>query len=74
MHKETAIDCLNNTTFTRDSSKLQITKCTKLAVDAKTIDNLVAVDSSVETTELIQRWKEIVKPGIYRMTGGKWKK
>ena len=43
-------------------------------MDVRTIDNLAAVDSSAETTELIQRWKEIVKPGIYRMTGGKWKK
>ena len=40
-------------------------------MDVKTIDNLEAVDSSAETTELIQRLKEIVKPGIYRMTGGK---
>ena len=42
-------------------------------MDSKTIDNLAAADSSAETTELIQRWKKIVKPGIYRMTGGKWK-
>ena len=42
-------------------------------MDVKTIDNLAAVDSSAETTELIQRWKEIVKPGIHHMTGGKWK-
>ena len=43
-------------------------------MDIKTIDNLAAVDSSAETIELIERWKEIVKPGIYRMTGGKGKK
>ena len=43
-------------------------------MDVLIIDNLAAVDSSTETTELIQRWKEIVKPGIYRMTGRKWKK
>ena len=43
-------------------------------MDVKTLDNLAAVDFSAETNQLIQRWKEIVKPGIYRMTGGKWKK
>ena len=43
-------------------------------MDVKTIGILAAVESSAETTELIQRWKEIVKPGIFRMTGGKWKK
>ena len=34
-------------------------------MDARTVDNLAAVDSPVETTELNQRWKEIVEPGIY---------
>ena len=43
-------------------------------MDARTIDNLEAADSSPETTELIQRWRNIVKPGIYRLTGRKWKK
>ena len=43
-------------------------------MDARTIDNLAAVDSSIEITEQIQHWKDIVKPGIYRLTGGKWKK
>ena len=43
-------------------------------MDARTIDNLEATDSSPETTELIQRWRDIVKPGIYRLTGAKWKK
>ena len=42
-------------------------------MDVKTIDNLAGVDSSAETTELAQRWKESVIPAIYRMTGEKWK-
>ena len=67
--KQIAIDCLNSSTLTRNATTEIITK-----MDVKTIDNLAAVDSSAETTELIQRWKEIVKPGIYRMTGEKWKK
>ena len=43
-------------------------------MDVRTIDHIAATDSSAETSELIQRWKDIVKPGIYRLTGGKWKK
>ena len=43
-------------------------------MDIRTIDHTAATDSSAETTELIQRWKDIVKPGIYRLTGEKWKK
>ena len=42
-------------------------------MDARTIDNLEATDSSPETTELIQQWRDIVKPGIYRLTGGSGK-
>ena len=34
-------------------------------MDARTIDNLAAVDS----TKVNQQWN----PGIYRLTGGKWK-
>ena len=30
--------------------------------------------NSAEITELTTWWKEIVKPGIYRMTGGRWKR
>ena len=68
-HKQTAIDCLNNSTLTRLTPIDIETK-----MDVKTIDNLAAVDFPAQTTQLIQRWKEIVKPGIYRMTGGKCKK
>ena len=67
--KQTAIDCLNNSTLTRLTPIDIETK-----MDVKTIDNLAAVDFSAETTQLSQRWKEIVKQGIYQMTGGKWKK
>ena len=70
-HKQTAIDCLNNSTLTRLTS---IDNTSNFKMDVKTLDNLAAVDFSAETNQLIQRWKEIVKPGIYRMTGGKWKK
>ena len=30
--------------------------------------------NSAEITELTTRWNEIVKPGIYRMTGRRWKR
>ena len=70
-HKQTAIDCLNNSALTR---LISIDNTSNFKMDVKTLDNLAAVDFSAETNQLIQRWKEIVKPGIYRMTGGKWKK
>ena len=52
--KQTANDCLIDTTFTRNLSKPQATKSTNLTMVARTIENLAAVDSSEETTELIQ--------------------
>ena len=52
-HKQTAIDCLNNSTLTRLTPINTETK-----MNVKTIDNLAAVDFSAETTQLIQRWKK----------------
>ena len=69
--EQTAINCLNNTALTRTKAKPSSLNST---MDGRTIDQIAATDSSVETTELIQRWKDIGKPGIYRLTGGKWKK
>ena len=43
-------------------------------MDAKTIDNLERIDNSQETIDLIERWRNIVKPEIYRLSNGKWKK
>ena len=40
-------------------------------MDAKTIENIETKYNSAEITELTIRWKEIVKPGIYRMIGGR---
>ena len=37
------------------------------------IDNIEASNPSAEVTELITQWRQIVKPGIDRMTGGRWK-
>ena len=71
--EQTAIDCLNNLPSTRKTHS-QNSLNPKITMDARTIDNLEAADSSPETTELIQRWRDIVKPGIYRLTWGKWKK
>ena len=41
------------------------------AMNAKTIDNLEKIDNSQETIDLIERWRIIVKPGIYRLSNGK---
>ena len=68
--EQTAINCLNNTASTRIKDKPPNSNST---MDVRTIDQIAATDPSVETAELIQRWKDIVKPGIYRLTGGKWK-
>ena len=35
------------------------------------IDNIEMSNPSAEVTELITQWREIVEPGIYRMTGGR---
>ena len=43
-------------------------------MDARTIENIEARFNSAEITKLTTRWKKIVKPGFYRMTGGRWKR
>ena len=43
-------------------------------MDAITINEIESANPTAETIELINRWREIVKPGIYRLTGGKWKR
>ena len=74
--EQTAIDCrlLKSSILTHVKSTISNLNSSIIKMDAKTIDNLEAIDSFQETTELIQRWRDIVTPGIYRMTGGKWKK
>ena len=67
--EQTAINCLNNAALTK--AKHPNSNST---MDVRTIDQIAATDSSVETAELVQRWKDIVEPGIYRLTGEKWKK
>ena len=72
--EQTAIDCRNNTVLTRNSLNTNSESNSKITMDVKTIEQIAATNPSTETTELVQRWKDIVKPGIYRLTGGKWKK
>ena len=50
--EHTAINCLNNTALTRTKAKPSNLNST---TDVRTIDQIAATDSSVETTELIQR-------------------
>ena len=40
-------------------------------MDANTINGFAASNPIAETIELLNRWTDIVKPGIYRLTGGK---
>ena len=69
-----AIDWRKSLTLTHVKSTNSNLNSSKIKMDAKTLDNLEAIDSFRETTELIQRRRDTVKPGIYRSTGGKWKK
>ena len=72
--EQTAIDCRKSSTLTHAKFTVSNLNSSKIKMDAKTIDSIEANYPSQETTELIQRWRDIVKPGIYRMTGGKRKK
>ena len=49
-------------------------KSNLITMDAKTIDSLEKINSSKRTTDLIERWRNIVKPGVYRLSNGKLKK
>ena len=69
--EETAITCLNQPSESRINS---IVLPTEPTVDARTLDNLEIADPSAETRQLIARWRDIVKPGVYRQSGGRWKK
>ena len=69
--EQTAIACLNRPTTSSVNS--QTTK-SKLIMDANTINNLELADPSAESRNLIARWRDIVKPGVYRQSGGRWKK
>ena len=68
---QTAIACLNRPTNSCAYSALDNSNS---IMDAHTIDNLELADPSAETRNLIARWRDIVKPGVYRMSGGRWKK
>ena len=73
--QQVSIECLYSDVYTRiDSNDLNNSKCIKITMDARMIDSIEASNPSAETTELINRWKEVVKPGIYHMTRGWWKR
>ena len=69
--EQTAIDCHK---LTADTRIIQNLNNSQSKMDSRTHDHSETIDSSQETTDLIRRWREIVKPGFYRMTGGNWKK
>ena len=43
-------------------------------MDIRRIEQIEADDPSEETQQLVNRWKELVKPGEYRLSKGNWKK
>ena len=65
--EQTAITCLNRPT---DSCAYSAFDNSKSIMDAHTIDNLERTDPSADTRNLIAPWRDIVKPGVYRMSGG----
>ena len=69
--EQTAIACLNRPIDNRAYSAFDSSKST---MGAHTINNLERNDLSAETRNLIARWRDIVKSGVYRMSGGRWKK
>ena len=69
--ERSAIDCLKNVQISRSN---YIATENKFTMDARTIDNLEQADPSAERRHLVARWRDIVKPGIYRLSGGRWKK
>ena len=68
--EQTAIACLNRPIDNHAYSAFDNSKST---MDAHTIDNLERNDPSAETRNLIARWRDIVKPGVHRISGGRWK-
>ena len=69
--EQTTINCLKSSQV---SSSFQTASKTKIIMDARTIDNLERADNSAETRNLLARWRDIVKPLVYRQSGGRWKK
>ena len=43
-------------------------------MDVRTFDNLELAVPCEETRNRIARLRDIVKPGVYRQSGGRWKK
>ena len=69
--EQNAINSIDRITTSSTNRQNQIDN---KAMDAKTIDNLEKIDNSQETIDLIERWRNIVKPSIYRLSNGKLKK
>ena len=66
-----SLDRLDRTSNSDVEFKSTINLITKVA---KTIDSFEKIESSQETTDLTERWQNIVKPGVYRLSNGKWNK
>ena len=69
--EQNAINSLDRITTSSTNFQNQVEIKT---MDARTIDNQEKTDHSQETIDLIKQWRNFVKPGIYRLSNGKWKK
>ena len=45
-----------------------------MKMDIRTINDLEITDPSAETRNLITKWRDMVKPGFFRQSEGRWKK
>ena len=70
--EQNAINSLDRNTTS--STNFQNNQVEIKTTDDRTIDNLEKIDHPQETIVLIERWRIIAKPGIYRLSNGKWKK
>ena len=80
MPKRTKANKQTSTDYTREQNAIDgiTTSSTNFqnqveikTMDARIIDNLDKIDLSRETIDLIERWRNIVTPGLYRRSNGK---
>ena len=70
---KTAADKQNQSKI--EHSRIQLVNLDrKMPIKNHIIDRLAELDQSEDTQRLIARYREIIKPGVYRKSGGKWKR
>ena len=69
--KHMALDCLSTLKNASVNSNFSYNSATHIvSLDVRSIDNLESEAPPDEMTELLKLWREVVKPGFQRMSGG----